>query len=325
MSDRKTDNFRFMLRYFSEKLSVSLEKLEDKEVTQLCEIRLRADRPVTLVCTYGKCFLTESGRITTFLNNNVLRMSQKDISTIFERMCNYSVYSLTQNICEGFITLENGCRVGVYGTAVLNGNKISSIRNIKGMNIRLAGTHEGVSEAVLPLFNDNRPNVLICGPPGSGKTSVLKDLVKKLSDNLNLKIAVVDERYEFEGYYLGYNTDVMSGYPKADGIQIAVRTLSPEIVVCDEIGSIEETDAVISGLNSGVSFVMSIHCRKFDDLKFKKQYLLLRDAYAIDYIVILKEKSEIRDIIEVREMDDANYSTTFNGDMLCYDRKIHRA
>ncbi len=324
MSDRKTDNFGFVLGYLSEKLRKPLEKLGDKEVTQLCEIRLRANQPVVLVYTHGKCFLSESGRITTFYNKNVLMLNQKDISETFERMCNYSVYSLTQNICDGFITLENGCRVGIYGTAVLNGRKITSIRNIKGMNIRVAGSHEGVSKAVLPLFRENRPNVLICGPPGSGKTTVLKDLIKNLSDNLNFKIAVVDERYEFDGYHLGYNTDVLSGYPKADGIQIAVRTLSPEIIICDEIGSVEETDAIISGLNSGVSFVMSMHCRKIDDLKLKKQYILLCNAYAIDYIVILKDKSEIKEIIDVREMDDANCRADNDRNMLCYGRKIHR-
>ncbi len=316
MSNEKTENLNTIIRYLPEKMKKALLNLGDK-INDLCEIRLRINSPIVLILTDGRSFLTQSGRLTSIYSDNIMKTDQHEITTMFEKMCNYSVYTFTKNICDGFLTLENGCRVGVYGTAVIDGSKILSVRNVKGMNIRLAGVHNGVADKLLPLFSKAGANVLICGPPGCGKTTVLKDLVRRLSDDMNYNIAVIDERYEFENYYLGYNTDVLSGYPKSDGIQISVRTLSPEIIVCDEIGTVAEIDSIKSGLNSGVSFVMSLHCKNMCDLMNKMQFRMLEKSDAVDYVAFLGDKSGVSEIYNIKELYNEYNCTSDDRDFVC--------
>lgn len=321
MSNKKTENLNAIIRYLPEKMKNAFLNLGDK-TNDLCEIRLRINGPIVLVLTDGRSFLTQSGRLTSIYGNNTMQTDAHELTTIFEKMCNYSVYSFTKNICDGFLTLENGCRVGVYGTAVLDRGKIMSVRNIKGMNIRIAGNYNGIADALLPLFTTVSANVLICGPPGSGKTTILKDLVRRLSDDMNYSIAVIDERYEFENYYLGYNTDVLSGYPKPDGIQISVRTLSPEIIVCDEIGTSTEIDSIKSGLNSGVSFVMSLHCKNMHDLMNKIQFRMLEKSEAVEYVAFLRDKSGVSEIYNIKELYDVYNRTSDDRDFCCSCGKI---
>lgn len=322
MENRKKDNLRQLLRYFPEKLSDALDGLDDVAIGRLFEINIRASLPVVLSMSEGKFFLTSTGRLTSFFNNNLLSLDEAEVKQVFERMCKYSVYAQTNNIVNGFITVDNGCRVGVYGTAVIDENTIVSVRNICGLNVRLASEYNGISSSVAGLFNGRKNNVLICGPPSSGKTTLLKDLCRNLSDNYGYKLSVIDERCEFKDYYLGYNADVLCGYPKADGTMIALRTLSPEIIVFDELGSVNEVESVMQGINSGVSFVMSIHCRNKEEALIKKQVKLLLAFKAVDYFVFLKNKAEIADIVSFKEKSDAPYSFNYGCDIMCTGRTI---
>lgn len=302
--NRKAGNLSGLIKYFPEKLKLVLSDLDEHQAERLYEIRLKAEQPVVLVFSDEKQFVTDSGRLTRFYNSCVLGLSDYELKQIFQRMCNYSVYSMIDNICNGFITVENGCRVGVYGTAVVENGKVVSVRNIKGLNIRLAGDFVDISAEVYKLFENSKPNILICGPPSSGKTTLLKDLCRNLSDKFNYKISLIDERAEFENYYLGFNTDVLTGYPRSVGIIQSVRTLSPEIVVFDELGTSEEVDAVLDGMNSGVSFVMSVHCDNKIELKKKKQIKKLTEIKIIDYFVFLKDKAEVSEIVSAEVFGD---------------------
>ncbi len=323
MINRKIENIRSVRRYFPEKLRNAFNSLDHNLLESLCEIRIRVSLPVVLVFSDCKCFLTESGRITQFYNSNTLAFDETEVRQIFERMCNYSVYAVTQNICSGFITIDNGCRVGVYGTAVSENNSINSVRNIKGLNVRIAGEYRGVSDAVSDVFRNKRQNILICGPPSSGKTTLLKDLCRNLSDEKNYKISVIDERLEFADYYLGYNTDVLSGYPKDVGTMISLRTLSPDIIIFDEIGTVDEVESVLQGVNSGVSFVMSIHCNGREELLRKKQVELLKRFNVIDYYVFLNKKAQISEIVSEKEIADESFCSCADCCSKCNDRSIH--
>ncbi len=314
---RKASNLSDMIKYFPEKLRLALSGLCDKKAEELYEIRLKSEQPVVLVFSTEKKFLTESGRLTDFYNSGILKLSDVELKQVFERMCSYSVYSMTHSICNGFITVENGCRVGVYGTAVVKDGRVVSVRNIKGLNIRLAGDFVDISADVYKLFENSKPNILICGPPSSGKTTLIKDLCRNLSDRFNYKIALIDERAEFENYYPGFNTDVLTGYPKSVGIMQSVRTLSPDIVVFDELGTSEEAEAVLDGMNSGVSFVMSVHCGSKIELKKKKQIKKLTEIKIIDYFVFLKDKSEISEIVSAEVFYDEDIVVSGYCNRLC--------
>lgn len=317
MNRKNKETLKLIIRYFPLKLQNVLKTMDENDVNYLCEIRVKAMLPVVLVFTDKICFITSNGRLTKFLSNDLIKLDSEEVKEIFNLMCRYSVYSLTDNICNGFITIDNGCRVGVYGTAVVKNSNVSSVRNIKGLNIRLAGSFSGVADRIAELYKDRRVNTLICGPPLCGKTTVLKDLCLTLSDKFFYKIAVIDERAEFDGDYTGANTDILTAYPKNIGIQIAVRTLSPEIIICDELGDINEVKSVIEGLNSGVNFVMSLHCDSHDELSRKEQFRILKSNSSIDYCVFLRNKSEIERICNLKETDDENYRSYSAGLDLC--------
>ena len=288
MRRSKKENFSFLLRY----LPPVFSSLAEKDIDRLCEIRLRADRAAVLIFSDRTEFLTSSGRLTSFYSEGLFTLSRQEIEDIFMKMCNYSVHSLTENIAEGFISLEGGCRIGVYGTAVVRDGKITSVRNIEGINIRVPAEYRGCAQPIYNrLFYSRIPNTVICGPPMSGKTTVLRDLSRLISDEGMKKVAVIDERSELSGGDLGFNTDILKNYPKAQGIGIAVRTLSPDVIICDEIGTLCEAQELCSLVNSGVKFIVTMHCSDLTELKRRPQFALLSDAGAADACVVLNEKN----------------------------------
>lgn len=317
MTDRKEENLRLICGFLPPKLSVPLLGMDSGRKRRLCEIRLRARKPAVLIFTDGRLFITESGRLTSFLSGGLVSVSQEDTEAIFNSMCRYSVHSLTHDIAEGFITLDGGSRVGVYGTAAADGERITSIRNIRGLNIRISGDFRGIAAPVAEkIYGGGRANVLICGPPSSGKTTVMKDLCRILSDEKGWKVCIVDERAETGGCDTGVNTDVLTGYPKAKGIEIAVRTLSPEIIAFDEIGTCAETEVVCSGLNSGISFIMTIHCNDRKSLALRPQYRRLAEHGAADFCVFLRGTGEIAEIISAKELENEDCRTDRTGTCL---------
>lgn len=307
----KSESLRSVLRYLPDNIVSVLNGINNDLVAELCEIRLKADLPVVLVLTDKLLFITSSGRLTEYLTNDLLSVSNNELKDIFMKMCKFSVYSLTDNISDGFITIESGCRVGVYGTAVVKSGTISSVRNVKGLNIRVSGQAVSAADSISELYRKRPVNTLICGPPSSGKTTILKDLCRTLSDRYNYKVSVIDERCEFDGMYLGVNTDVLTGYPKPDGIMISVRTLSPQIIVCDELGDTDEVNAVLDGLNCGVNFVLTLHCSTYEELTAKRQYDLLKNSCLPDYCAFLKNKSVVERIVTPKVSKDENSCVDF--------------
>ncbi len=283
------------------------------------EIRLRANRPVILFGAKGSLFFSSDSTVSNTLRNNTYICSGEELTETFNRMCGYSIHAHQTSINNGFVTMRGGHRAGIAGTAVLDSKgEIINIRDISSLNIRIARESDGCSsQLVKTFFKDKARSLIIAGPPSSGKTTMLKDLAKKLSsaDGCKcFKLAIIDEREELaavEGAIpnnnVGLNCDILNSYPKEKAVLTAVRTLSPEIIVCDEIGSDSEVNAIKHAVNTGVRFVVSIHASDFDELVSRPQVESLLRTYSFDNVVMLAgdgQPCKIKEIYEVGDLLD---------------------
>ncbi len=276
--DGKVKEFFEIISYFPDRLKGYLLNIDNIILHKLLEIRVRRDRPINLIFTDESKFLS-------------CVVTKDEMEYIFNSICEFSVHSFETQINEGFVTLKGGHRVGLCG--IKSGG---FIREITSFNFRIARCILDVSGNFCDIiYKNSLPSVLVFGAPMCGKTTFLRDVILKLADR-NIKISVIDERFEF-GEKLN-NADVFSGYKKYEGMEIALRTMSPQIIAIDEIGSSNETKAILQCLNSGVSVLASAHGGSFEELKRRTQIRLLLDNKVFDYVVKLKGLCEVERIFE---------------------------
>ena len=283
-----------ILRYFPNKIYQIFSNLlqeNPKIANELQEIRIRVDKPIILK-------LREKDLI---LQYNIL---QTEILQIVERLCENSIYAYKNQICEGFITIKGGHRVGLTGSCVIENGKITNIKYISSLNIRIAREVKNCSTRILreiiDIDNKTIYNSIIVAPPGRGKTTILRDIIRRLSDGIeeiNFRgktCGVVDERGEIAAMYkgtpqndVGIRTDIIENVSKNKGIHMLIRTMTPEIIACDEIGSKEDVEAIHYALYSGVKGIFTMHGKNVEDIKNNKQIYELIENREIQKIVFL--------------------------------------
>lgn len=275
MNLNRKESILNLKNYFSPDIARSLSLISDMESVH--EIRMRTDRPLS-VASFGKeRFLTEKGNLTEYPDMCRI-VTHEDMEYSFKAVCDCSIYSYRREISEGFITLEGGNRVGICGTAVTENGRVSSLKYISGLNFRIAGQAFGCAEEICRrILKEGLCSVLIIGPPMSGKTTIIRDMCR-IFGRTN-RISIIDERGEIGAVYhgraqndAGRLSDIFDGYPKAEGIMTAVRVMSPDIVVCDEIGGQDDCTALLAAANTGVRIVASVHGSGLDGIK-KRKYL----------------------------------------------------
>lgn len=311
----KDKDFFSALSIIKGELKTRLMELDEETKLQTAEIRLRTGKPVVLYGTYGSKFLSSGQGVTTEREGSFICYSS-DMKDIFSRLCAFSVHTHLQSIINGFVTIQGGHRVGICGTAVTDSNmNVSSVRDISSLNIRIAREKPGCSSAIYnSLFHSGLKSIIIAGAPMSGKTTVLRDLVKSISDSHNSKkVCVIDERQEIAAMNAGFcqrdvgvNTDVFDLYPKETAVLSAIKTMSPQLIAMDELCSESEIEAVSLAVNSGVKFIVTVHAADYAEILSRPLIKRLLRTYSFEKLVLLKKDvpGEVEGIYDAKELLD---------------------
>ncbi len=288
-----------MLEYFDFEFQKELKNID---LVQVVEIRIRANKNVIIKC-----------------NNTEIKLNYKptinDIENILNKMCENSIYAYQEQICNGFITLPQGHRVGITGSVVQTENKVININYVSSLNIRICKEIRECSNTILKYTLDigknSIYNTIIMSPPGGGKTTIIRDFIRKISDGIDeinfkgITVGLVDERGEIASMYhgipthdIGIRTDVLENVSKDIGMRMLVRTMAPDVIVADEIGTKEDANAIHYAVCSGVKGIFTAHGDSMQELEKNPNLKELIDEKIIERIIFLqggKNKGKIKE------------------------------
>ena len=290
------EELKLILQYFPNHIKETILQNISTSITEFIEeIRIRLNRPIAL----------KIGQEVMMIDYII---NKEEIEEIFERICENSIYSYKKEICEGFITIKGGHRVGITGTAVIE-EKLKNINYISSLNFRIAREKKDSSKEIIKnIINPQENNVyntLIISPPGCGKTTMLRDIIRNISNGIKelefspKVIGLVDERGEIAATYkgvpqndIGIMTDVMSNFPKSIGIKMLIRSMSPQIIVCDEIGGKEDVEAIKIATCSGVKGIFTAHGKNLEEVIKNPELSQLLNKNIVERVIQLSAKEK---------------------------------
>lgn len=271
----------------------------DIEYGGLQEIRMRVGAPLLCIYYNQEYYISPQGKLTDNQSEGML-MDKKEIQETLEYIGNYSLYAYEEEVRQGFLTIQGGHRIGVAGRAIIEGGRVKSLRHISFLNIRFAHEVKGCAQNLVPRLIQNKRllHTLIISPPRCGKTTLLRDCIRLLSNGTGQcpgqTVGVVDERSEIAGCYLGVpqndlgiRTDVLDCCPKAEGIRMLVRSMSPQIIAVDEIGSEEEACAIETALYTGCRLIATVHGNSVEDIRRKPVFSRMIEERQVERYVVL--------------------------------------
>lgn len=299
-----------VLRVLPLKIASEIRKVIANSSIQ--EIRIRVDKPIILYTTKGELVID-------------IKPTMEEAKQILVKISNYSLYAFEEEIRQGYITLKGGHRVGLAGECVVVSGTIRTIKNISSINIRVCREIKGCSDKYMEYLveKDRVLNTLIVSPPKCGKTTILRDIARNLSNGTMVsrvsgkKITIIDERSEIGACFngvpqmdIGIRTDILDNCLKKDGMLMAIRSLSPEVLICDEIGTEGDVEALHQAFNSGVNIVVTIHGYSIEDILRRSTINNMLTLGILDRIIVLSNRNGVGTLENI-------YSVEMDGALKC--------
>lgn len=289
---------------------------EHLDFGKLQEIRLRVGKPFTIVYDGEERMLCTDGEYDI--------ITKEQLMETIEYISNYSMYAYESEMRQGFLTIEGGHRIGFAGKGILEDGKVRNLKYISSVNIRISHEVPGCADILLPFVTTREDvyHTLIISPPGCGKTTILRDLIRQISDGGNgrrgVSVGVVDERSEIAGCYmgveqnqLGMRTDILDGCPKAEGMIMLIRSMSPKVLAVDELGLPEDVHAVEYAMHCGCRMLATVHAKDMEEIRRKPLFEQLVKNRRFERYVVLANRPSVG---SVREIFDERGNCLFRQD-----------